>query len=46
MVPNKRFFVYLQKKLGANKRFWMRRRRRKRRKAGGGGGGEKNKNLK
>ena len=31
MVPNKRFFVYLERKLGANKRFWMRRRRRGRR---------------
>ena len=31
MVPNKQFFVYLEWKLGANKRFWMRRRRRRRR---------------
>ena len=31
MVPNKRFFVSLERKLGANKRFWMRRRSRGRR---------------
>ena len=31
MVPNKWFFVYLERKLGANKQFWMRRKRRGRR---------------
>ena len=57
MVPNKRFFVYLQKKLGANKHLFIYKRNWGQINdfgwgggggggGAGGGGGEKNKNLK
>ena len=44
MVPNKQFFVYLQKKLGANKHLFICKRNWGQRNdfglAGGGGGGQ------